>query len=140
VNLRLLKRRAEMLDAVCTGLHPSAVISQLAEKYEVSEKALWSDWLRRQKWVPFLLELEKFADFSGMVVERLNGVQKAAWSIYLKASNDSARVGALRTVLEALEIYRDIVQTQDVLDRLERLEEATKERDKRFSRGGRSLH
>jgi hypothetical protein len=80
----LLKRRAEMLDAVSTGLHPSAVISQLAEKYDVSEKALWSDWLRREKWVPFLLELEKFTDFSGMVVERLNGVQKAAWSIYLK--------------------------------------------------------
>ena len=132
MNLRLLKRRAEMLDAVCTGLHPSAVISQLAEKYGVSEKALWSDWLRREKWVPFLLELEKFADFSGMVVERLNGVQKAAWSIYLKASNDSARVGALRTVLEALEIHRDIVQTMDVLERLDKLEDLAKEKDKAF--------
>ena len=139
MNLRLLRRRAEMLDAVCTGLHPSAVISQLAEKYGVSEKALWSDWLRREKWVPFLLELETFADFSGMVVERLNGVQKAAWSIYLKASNDSARVGALRTVLEALEIHRDIVQTMDVLDRLDRLEEVAKERCNEFKRGG-SLH
>jgi len=129
-----------MLDAVCTGLHPSAVISQLAEKYGVSEKALWSDWLRRDKWVPFLLELEKFSDFSGMVVERLNGVQKAAWSIYLKASNDSARVGALRTVLEALEIHRDIVQVQGLLDRLGKLEEAAEERGKAFSRGGRSLH
>jgi hypothetical protein len=28
-----------MLDAVCTGFHPSAVIGQLAEKYGVSEKA-----------------------------------------------------------------------------------------------------
>ena len=45
MNLRILRRRAEMLDAVCTGLHPSAVISQLAEKYGVSETALWSDWL-----------------------------------------------------------------------------------------------
>jgi len=132
VNLRILKRRAEMLDAVCTGLHPSAVISQLAEKYGVSEKALWSDWLRREKWVPFLLELERFGDFSGMVVERLNGVQKAAWSIYLKASNDSARVGALRTVLEALEIHRDIVQTQDILERLDKLEDLAKEKDKAF--------
>ena len=140
MNLQILRRRAEMLDAVCTGLHPSAVISQLAEKYGVSEKALWSDWLRRENWVPFLLELEKFSDFSGMVVERLNGVQKAAWSIYLKASNDSARVGALRTVLEALEIHRDIVQTMDVLDRLDRLEEVAKDRDSEFKRGGGSLH
>jgi len=140
MNLQLLRRRAEMLDAVCTGLHPSAVISQLAKKYGVSEKALWSDWLRREKWVPFLLELEKFSDFSGMVVERLNGVQKAAWSIYLKASNDSARVGALRTVLEALEIHRDIVQTMDVLDRLDQLEEVAKEHENGVKRGGGSLH
>ena len=140
MDLRILRRRAEMLDAVCTGLHPSAVIGQLAEKYDASEKALWSDWLRREKWVPFLLELEKFSDFSGMVVERLNGVQKAAWSIYLKASNDSARVGALRTVLEALEIHRDIVQTLDVLDRLDRLEEVAKEQNTGFRRSGGSLH
>ncbi|MEJ2271171.1 MAG: hypothetical protein P8X91_01515 [Candidatus Bathyarchaeota archaeon] len=140
MNLQLLKRRAEMIDAVCTGLHPSAVIGQLSEKYGVSEKALWSDWLRREKWVPFLLELEKFGDFSGMVVERLNGVQKAAWSIYLKASNDSARVGALRTVLEALEIHRDIVQTMGVLDRLDRLEEVAKEQNNDIRRGGGSLH
>ena len=140
MKLQILRRRAEMLDAVCTGLHPSALISQLAKKYGVSEKALWSDWLRREKWVPFLLDLEKFADFSGMVVERLNGVQKAAWSIFLKASNDSARVGALRTVLEALEIHRDIVQTMNVLDRLDRLEEVAKERGSEFKRGGGSLH
>jgi hypothetical protein len=140
LDLRILRRRADMLDAVCTGLHPSAVIAQLAEKYGVSEKALWSDWLRREKWVPLLLDLEKFGDFSGMVVERLNGVQRAAWSIYLKASNDSSRVGALRTVLEALEIHRDIVQTMDVLDRLEKLEEVAKERNSEFRRGGGSLH
>ena len=40
MNLRILRRRAEMLDAVYTGLNHSAVISQLAEKYGVSEKAL----------------------------------------------------------------------------------------------------
>ena len=111
----------------------------MGKKYDISEKALWSDWLRREKWVPFLLELEKFSDFSGMVVERLNSVQKAAWSIYLKASNDSARVGALRTVLEALEIHMDIVQTMDVLYRLDQLEEVAKDRCSEFKRGG-SLH
>ena len=45
MELQILRRRAEMLDAVCTVLHPSAVISHLPEKYGVSEKALWSDWL-----------------------------------------------------------------------------------------------
>jgi len=116
-----------MLDAVSTGLHPSAVVSQLAEKYGVTERALWSDWQRREKWVPILLDLEKYAEFTDVIEQKLGAVQKAAWSIYLKASNDSARVGALRTILEALEIHRDIVQTRDIIDRLGRLEESVQE-------------
>ena len=43
LDLRLLKRRAEMLDAISSGLHPAAVIAQLAGKYGVNERALWSD-------------------------------------------------------------------------------------------------
>jgi len=128
-----------MLDAVSTGLHPSAVVSQLAEKYGVTERALWSDWQRREKWVPILLDLEKYAEFTDVIEQKLGAVQKAAWSIYLKASNDSARVGALRTILEALEIHRDIVQTRDIIDRLGRLEESVQEQRVHRGHGG-SLH
>lgn len=99
MDLKLLKRRVEMLDAVSTGLHPSAVIGRLAEKYGVSERTLWSDWERREKWIPVLLQLEKFGNFAEMIEQKLNAVQKASWSIYLHADNDNARVGALRVVL-----------------------------------------
>jgi hypothetical protein len=136
LNLRLLKRRVELLDAVSSGLHPAAVVGQLAEKYGVSERCLWSDWQRRSKWVPVILNLEKFGDFSEIVDQKLNAVERAAWSIYLKASNDNARVGALRTVLEALELRSDIVQTEGVLerlDRLDRLEELARKPAKRMS-------
>ena len=112
-----------MLDAVSTGLHPSVVIAQLAEKHGLSEKALWSDWERRGKWVPLLLGLEKYAEFADELGHKLSAVQKTAWSVYLKASNDNARVGALRTILESLEIHRDLVQTKDFVDRLIKLEE-----------------
>lgn len=43
-----------MLDAVSTGFHPSAVIAQLAEKFGVSERGLWSDW----HWCRISSELE----------------------------------------------------------------------------------
>jgi len=139
LNLKILKRRAEMLDAVSTGLHPSAVVAQLAEKYGVTERALWSDWQRREKWVPVLLNLEKYAEFTDVIEQKLGAVQKAAWSIYLKASNDNARVGALRTILEALEIHRDIVQTRDIIDRLGKLEESA-QKEKVHRGHGSSLH
>jgi len=128
-----------MLDAVSTGLHLSAVVAQLAEKYGVTERALWSDWQRREKWVPVLLNLEKYAEFTDVIEQKLGAVQKAAWSIYLKASNDSARVGALRTILEAVEIHRDIVQTRDIIDRLGKLEESAQNQKVHRGRGG-SIH
>ena len=127
----MLKRRAEMLDAVSTGLHPSAVVGQLDGKYGVSERCLWSDWQRRAKWVPVLLQLEKYAGFGEMVEQKLNAVQKAAWGVYLKASNDNARVGALRVVLESLEVHAGIVQAGEVVERLSRLEELARKEGKR---------
>jgi hypothetical protein len=135
LNLKLLKRRAEMLDAVSTGLHPSAVISQLAEKYNVSEQCLWSDWKRRNQWVPVLLGLEKFAGFCETVEEKLSAVQKAAWSVYMDASNDNARVGALKMVLESLELHGNIIQTKDLLERLTRLEEVANQNSQAKRRG-----
>lgn len=135
MNLKVLKRRAEMLDAVSTGLHPSAVVAQLAGKYSVSERCLWSDWERRKAWVPLVLGLGVFAGFGDELREKLNAVQKAAWSICLKASNDSARVGALRTVLEALELHSEIVQTGEVIERLAKLEEAVQKQKSVGRRG-----
>jgi hypothetical protein len=128
LNLKLLKRRVEMLDSVNRGFHPSAVVGQLVEKYGVSERCLWSDWERREKWVPVLLGLEKFAGFAESFEEKLNAVQKAAWSIYVHADNDNARVGALKVVLDSLEVHSDIVLSRDILMRLERVEELAEKR------------
>jgi hypothetical protein len=129
MDLELLKRRTEMLDTICKGFHPSQVIAQIAEKYEVSERCLWSDWQRRKKWVPMLLSLEKYAEFSDTMETKLNAVQKAAWSTYTKASNDSARVGALRVVLDSLEVHSNAVLSRDIVSRLERVEELAQKRN-----------
>ena len=138
LNLKMLKARAEIFDSVSAELHPSAVISQLAGKYGVSEKSLWSDWDRRDKWVSFLVGLEKYGGFSEMMEQKLNAVQKAARSICMKADNDSARVGALRVVLDSLEVHGNIVQTGEVLDRLDRLEEGAEKQKQ--PRGGVTPH
>ena len=74
-----------------------------------------------------------------MMEQKLNAVQKAAWSICMKADNDSARVGALRVVLDSLEVHGNIVQTGEVLDRLDRLEEVA-EKQQNQNRGGVTLH
>jgi hypothetical protein len=126
LNRKLLKRRAEMLDMTCKGFHPSAVISQLSEKYNLSEKSLWSDWDRRTKWVPILLDLEKYSDFAKYIESKINAVQKGAWSIYHRGDSDNARVGALKVVLSSLEVLSNTVLSKEILLRLEHVEELAK--------------
>ena len=123
MDVKVLKRRAEMLDMVCKGFHPVVVISQLSEKYSVSESCLWSDWKRRKKWVPIILGLEKYSGFAEVIESKLNAVEKAAWSLFLRSDNDSARVGALKVILDSLEGYSNAVLSREIVSRLERVEE-----------------
>lgn len=118
-----MKRRAEMLDTVSKGFHPADVISQLAEKYAVTERCLWSDWSRREKWVPELMGSEKFSGFAEAIESKLNAVQKAAWSLYLRSENDNARVGALKLVLDSVNVHSNTVLTREIVSRLEHVEE-----------------
>jgi hypothetical protein len=85
------------------------------------------------------LKAENYAGFADAVEGKLNVVQRAAWSIYLHADNDNARVGALRVVLDSLEVHGNIVQTREVLERLDRLEKVAEKQQKR-KWGGVSLN
>ena len=126
MDLKLLKRRTEMLDAVNSGYHPSAIIEQMAKNYGVSERCLWSDWQRRGKWVPLLLGMERYAGFQDVAESKLNALQKAGWRIYVQSDNPNARVGALKVVLESLRAQNEVVVSKDVLLRLRSLEELVK--------------
>ena len=133
MNLKLLKRRVEMLDTVSKGFHPSKVIEQLAEEYDVSEQCLWSDWMRRETWMPTVLSLDKYAGFVESVESKLNAVQKAAWTTYSRASNDNVKVGALKILLESLELGSSTVLSKEIIQRLEHVEELADKKDaKRF--------
>ena len=98
MDLKLLKRRTEMLDMVNSCYHPSAFIGQMAQNYGVSERCLWSDWQRRSKWAPLLLGMDRYASFEDVAESKLNALQKAAWRIYVQSDNPNARVGALKVV------------------------------------------
>ncbi len=128
-KLKLLKRRVEMVDDMAKGFHLSMIVAKLAEKYEVSESCLYRDWERRGQWMPILMELDRYAEFTDIIESKLNAVQRAAWTLYVKADNDSARVGALKVVLESLEIYSNTVLSREVLERLERVEELAEKKE-----------
>jgi hypothetical protein len=127
LNCNLLKRRAKMLEMVNKGFHLVDVVTALAEKYHVSQKSLWSDWDRREHWVPILLNLEKYGKFDQVLESKYSAVQKAAWGISARADSDSARVGALRVVLDSLDAQGSAILSREVVSRLDSIEAKKKE-------------
>lgn len=111
-----------MLESVGKGFHPAVVIEQLAKKYQVSEDSLWADWKRRKKWAPIILALQQYSGFSEMQGAKVNAVEKGAWSIFHNGDNDNAKVGALRVILEGIDSHYNIVLSNEMLSRLERIE------------------
>ena len=67
--------------------------------------------------------LEKYSGFAEVIESKLNAVEKAAWSLFLRSDNDSARVGALKVILDSLEGYSNAVLSREIVSRLERVEE-----------------
>jgi len=123
LNLELFNRRAEMLDTVCKGFQPVVVVNQLAKKYNISEKTLWNDWGRREKWVPILLASRHFSGFAETQGAKVTLVEKGAWSIFHNGNNDNAKVGALKIILKSVEAHGNIVLSSDVLSRIEKIEQ-----------------
>lgn len=111
-----------MLDNICKGFQLAAVVSQLATKYHISEKTLWSDWERRGKWAPAILALQHYSGFAEMQGTKVTLVEKGAWSIFHNGNNDSAKVGALKLILESIETRCNILLSSEVLSRIERIE------------------
>ncbi len=111
-----------MLDNICKGFQLAAVISQLATKYHVSEKTLWSDYERRGKWAPVIFALQHFSGFAEMQGTKVTLVEKGAWSIFHNGDNDSSKVGALKVILDSVEVRCNILLSCEVLSRIERIE------------------
>ena len=112
-----------MLEFVNKGVHPAAAVSQLSQKYHVSESCLWSDWQRRRKWALQLKNAEHYDDFLKEQISKIDTVQKSAWAISYKAEGDSARVGALNTVLKGIELTCNLQVNSEILSRVKHVED-----------------
>lgn len=51
MNLNLLERRRELLKTRNYGVSLADAVKDLAKKYNVSTRVLYSDWQNRKKWI-----------------------------------------------------------------------------------------
>lgn len=107
-------------------MHLSVAVKQLAEKYHVSPRAVYGDWSRRGEWAGAFVDLRGSGTLLIDLVTRHEELYSRAFSAYAQADNSSARVGALRLLRELNLDLNDLAVSRDLLERVERLEEAAK--------------
>jgi len=98
VNREILERRLEMLDMSFSGVRTSEWIPILAHRYSVTESAVWSDWGRRDRWLPQLFSLEKGAYKVSELLGRLELAITRAFGLMMSTNNESVKIGSMRTV------------------------------------------
>lgn len=114
-----------------SGVRTSEWIPILAHRYEVSESAIWSDWSRRGRWIPEIVQLDKSSLKMGELFVRLERALTKAYSLMMTTSNEAVRIGATRTVGTLTKTLFDIGSQagvypsllKDVMDKLVKLEE-----------------
>lgn len=123
-GIRIWDRRVEMLRQALQGIRPSAIIRSIQANDElnvgVSDSTLWDDWTKREKWMPVLLRIrEDVAElpiseaFAGLLEAR-----RLAFNLYIRASNDFAKVGALREIRENIKSELTLRQSLGLLPKV----------------------
>lgn len=101
----LLERRRQFIKDFCRGVPLNIIVKGLSDKYGVSEQTIYSDWRRRNSWMPILFNVED----ETLILQYIAGLKEvipAAWTQYVEGDNTAAKVGALRL---AKDIYMDLI-------------------------------
>lgn len=123
-GIRIWDRRVEMLRQALQGIRPSAIVRSIQANTDlnvgVSDSTLWDDWTKREEWMPVLLRIrEDVAElpiseaFAGLLEAR-----RLAFNLYLRASNDFAKVGALREIRENIKTELTLRQSMGLIPKV----------------------
>lgn len=111
MNPKLLQRRQDMWDHHLTGARPSVFIPKLAVAYNVKEETLWVDWGKKKNWSALLFQLE---NSKAILKHRLYELQRAkqkCFHLMETADNGSAKVGAIKQLIEIIKLEIQIYQS-----------------------------
>jgi Mor family transcriptional regulator len=105
------ERRKKMLKFHFRGIPATEWVSQLAQKYDVSERAIWEDWRRRKDWLGKVFELADMAYEINMNMAELSNVKEEAWRTYYGTENAQGKAAALKIILRAIRDKIEILQS-----------------------------
>jgi len=81
-----------------SGVSTSEWVPIIADRHGVTESAIWSDWTRRDRWLPQIFSLDKGAYKVSELLGRLELALTKAFALMMSTTNEAVRIGAMRTV------------------------------------------
>lgn len=96
------------------GFSKNEILKQLTSKYGISDRMLYYDYQRRKSWQPLIQELADPQKLILKIINRFEQIYQRAAFIHLSADNDNARIGALRTMIEANSKLAETVVLRDI--------------------------
>lgn len=128
----LSERRKRMLKAYHRDGLTGELVRGLSSEYGVSESAIYTDWNRRDTWLPDLIQLNDAQLVLNETFAELNHVKNASWTIYETSNNDSARVGALNQISKVNMKQIETLQSVGIIEKTPEKHEFTSETYRKY--------
>ena len=115
-DLGLFERRKQMLIAHYSGLLNPAAMKQIAIQFSCSEKVVYTDWARRERWEPFIWKSIANVEDAKKLIQQLELARETALLLMKNPRlGGNARVGAIARFTEAIRTEIELLQGMGVL-------------------------
>ena len=107
-----LERRLKLLKMEGIGFSQSEIGTTLSEDFHVTKRTIRRDFQLRHEWQPLLQEMDPQKSLL-KTLNRYEQVYRKASMIVLQTQNDSAKVGALKVMLDASKASLEITAPEE---------------------------
>ena len=117
MQANIVERRRELLKLRSLGVSLPDAVKELASKFDVSARTIYSDWEKRKDWIGLFLDIGDPEAFSLDILSNHRQIYSFAVKEYLSADNSSARIGALRLLRDLNLDLNELVTLNGLLER-----------------------
>lgn len=115
MNKEILERRIDMLTLRSQGNKINDIVKDIAQRYNRTESGIWSDWSRRENWVPHILKIGPSTTYE--ILQGMREALRSAWFTHRTAQQESVKIAALKLIKEIYITIIDIAQSAGLLRR-----------------------
>jgi hypothetical protein len=109
---RTVELRLELLKKVGEGFSNREVVKHLVEKFGVTKNGVYYHFRTLNRWISQYSDLSNTRNLQFQVFQRYNHVYRETSFQYVHCQDHNARIGYLRTMLEAIKCLREFLPTE----------------------------